>query len=33
MPVGFLLSAVGKRDEALLGAALSAETVIRGEFT
>jgi aspartyl-tRNA(Asn)/glutamyl-tRNA(Gln) amidotransferase subunit A len=32
MPVGFLLSAVGKRDEALLGAALSAETVIRGEF-
>ncbi len=33
MPVGFLLSAPGNRDEALLGAALSAEEVIRGEFT
>ncbi|WP_431322853.1 amidase [Rhizobium sp. YTU87027] len=32
MPAGFLLSAVGKRDEALLSAALSAEEVIRGEF-
>ncbi|CDM62930.1 MULTISPECIES: amidase [Rhizobium] len=32
MPVGFLLSAVGKRDEALLSAALSAEEIIRGEF-
>ena len=32
MPVGFLLSAMGKRDEALLSAALSAEEVIRGEF-
>jgi aspartyl-tRNA(Asn)/glutamyl-tRNA(Gln) amidotransferase subunit A len=31
MPVGFLLSAVGGRDEALLGAALSAEAVIRGD--
>ncbi len=32
MPVGFLLSAVGGRDEALLSAALSTETVIRGDF-
>lgn len=32
MPVGFLLSAVAKRDEALLSAALSAEEIIRGEF-
>jgi aspartyl-tRNA(Asn)/glutamyl-tRNA(Gln) amidotransferase subunit A len=31
MPVGFLLSAIGGRDEALLGAALSAEAVIRGD--
>ncbi|CCM79038.1 amidase [Rhizobium mesoamericanum] len=31
MPVGFLLSAMRKRDEALLSAALSAEAVIRGE--
>ncbi len=30
MPVGFLLSAVGKQDEELLSAALSAEEVIRG---
>jgi len=29
MPVGLLLSAVGKRDEALLSAALSVEEVIR----
>lgn len=32
MPVGFLLSAVGGRDEALLSAALSTEAVIRGDF-
>lgn len=32
MPVGLLLSAVGKRDETLLAAALSTETVIRGDF-
>ncbi|WP_087002197.1 amidase [Rhizobium sullae] len=32
MPVGFLLSAPANRDEALLGAALSAEAVIRGDF-
>lgn len=32
MPVGFLLSAIGGRDEDLLGAALSAEEVIRGDF-
>ncbi|WP_028745936.1 amidase [Rhizobium mesoamericanum] len=31
MPVGFLLSAMRKRDETLLSAALSAEEVIRGE--
>jgi aspartyl-tRNA(Asn)/glutamyl-tRNA(Gln) amidotransferase subunit A len=31
MPVGLLLSAVGGRDEALLGAALSAEAIIRGD--
>ena len=31
MPVGFLLSAVGGRDEALLAAALSTEAVIRGD--
>ncbi|MBB3393772.1 MULTISPECIES: amidase [unclassified Rhizobium] len=30
MPVGLLLSALGKRDEALLSAALSVEEVIRG---
>jgi aspartyl-tRNA(Asn)/glutamyl-tRNA(Gln) amidotransferase subunit A len=29
MPVGLLLSALGKRDEALLSAALSVEEVIR----
>ncbi len=32
MPVGLLLSAVGKRDEALLSIALSAEAVVRGDF-
>jgi aspartyl-tRNA(Asn)/glutamyl-tRNA(Gln) amidotransferase subunit A len=32
MPVGLLLSAAGKRDEALLGMALSAEAVVRGDF-
>ncbi|MDM9622744.1 amidase [Rhizobium sp. S96] len=32
MPVGLLLSAVGNRDEALLGMALSAEAVVRGDF-
>jgi aspartyl-tRNA(Asn)/glutamyl-tRNA(Gln) amidotransferase subunit A len=31
MPVGLLLSAVGGRDEALLGTALSAEAIIRGD--
>ncbi|ANL30893.1 amidase protein (plasmid) [Rhizobium phaseoli] len=33
MPVGLLLSATARRDEALLGAALAAESVIRGDFT
>ncbi|SCW85187.1 aspartyl-tRNA(Asn)/glutamyl-tRNA(Gln) amidotransferase subunit A [Rhizobium mongolense subsp. loessense] len=32
MPVGFLLSAPANGDEVLLGAALSAEAVIRGDF-
>ena len=32
MPVGFLLSAPANCDEALLGAALSAEAIIRGDF-
>ncbi|MBX4955896.1 amidase [Rhizobium lentis] len=32
MPVGLLLSATAHRDEALLGAALAAEAVIRGDF-
>jgi aspartyl-tRNA(Asn)/glutamyl-tRNA(Gln) amidotransferase subunit A len=31
MPVGFLLSALGGRDETLLGAALSAEAIIQGD--
>jgi aspartyl-tRNA(Asn)/glutamyl-tRNA(Gln) amidotransferase subunit A len=31
MPVGFLLSAIGGRDEALLAAALSTEAIIRGD--
>ncbi|MBX5153816.1 amidase [Rhizobium lentis] len=33
MPVGLLLSATAHRDEALFGAALAAEAVIRGDFT
>jgi aspartyl-tRNA(Asn)/glutamyl-tRNA(Gln) amidotransferase subunit A len=32
MPVGFLLSALPGRDEALLSAALSTEATIRGDF-
>jgi aspartyl-tRNA(Asn)/glutamyl-tRNA(Gln) amidotransferase subunit A len=32
MPVGLLLSATARRDEALLGAALAAESIIRGDF-
>ncbi|RUM06336.1 amidase [Rhizobium chutanense] len=32
MPVGLLLSATARRDEALLGIALAAEPVIRGDF-
>ncbi|ARM15394.1 MULTISPECIES: amidase [Rhizobium] len=32
MPVGLLLSATARRDGALLGAALAAESVIRGDF-
>ncbi|MBB4434333.1 amidase [Rhizobium esperanzae] len=32
MPVGLLLSATARRDEALLGTALAAEPVIRGDF-
>ncbi|ABC93757.1 probable glutamyl-tRNA amidotransferase subunit A protein (plasmid) [Rhizobium etli CFN 42] len=32
MPVGLLLSATASRDEALLGAALAAEAVVRGDF-
>ncbi|ARO33402.1 amidase protein (plasmid) [Rhizobium sp. NXC14] len=32
MPVGLLLSATANRDEALLGAALAAEAVVRGDF-
>ncbi|SCB59227.1 aspartyl-tRNA(Asn)/glutamyl-tRNA(Gln) amidotransferase subunit A [Rhizobium aethiopicum] len=32
MPVGLLLSAAANRDEALLGTALTAETVVRGDF-
>ncbi|QKK27425.1 amidase [Rhizobium hidalgonense] len=32
MPVGLLLSATANRDEALLGIALAAEPVIRGDF-
>ncbi|MDK4735518.1 amidase [Rhizobium sp. CNPSo 3490] len=32
MPVGLLLSATANRDEALLGAALAAEVVVRGDF-
>ncbi|EJC85457.1 amidase, Asp-tRNAAsn/Glu-tRNAGln amidotransferase A subunit [Rhizobium leguminosarum bv. trifolii WSM2297] len=32
MPVGLLLSATAHRDEALLGTALAAEPVIRGDF-
>ncbi|PDS81098.1 amidase [Rhizobium sp. L43] len=32
MPVGLLLSATARRDEALLGTAVAAEPVIRGDF-
>ncbi|MFB2552894.1 amidase [Ensifer soli] len=33
MPVGFLLSATARRDEALLSAALAAEPALRGDLT
>ncbi|MEB3046807.1 amidase [Rhizobium mulingense] len=33
MPVGLLLSATARRDEALLGVALAAEPVVRGDFS
>ncbi|RUM27209.1 amidase [Rhizobium vallis] len=32
MPVGLLLSATARRDEALLGTSLAAEAIIRGDF-
>lgn len=32
MPIGLLLSATARRDETLLGAALAAEPIIRGDF-